>query len=70
MPAAQPSLSTIPPLSTVTVMMKVLYRWAPPWYGVRKLRTNPVGFNGHALDAISHHFEHLHSQVFSFTESL
>jgi hypothetical protein len=46
------------------------YRWAPPFYGARKLRTNPVGHNAETIDAISQPFEELHNKVFAFTEVL
>lgn len=46
------------------------YRWAPPFYAVEKLRTNPVGINGEAIDKMSQQFEDLHNRVYAFTESL
>lgn len=53
-----------------TVSATMHYRWAPPYYGVRKLRTNPVGHNGETIDATSLQFEILHNQVAAFTDAL
>jgi len=46
------------------------YRWAPPFYGIEKLQTNPVGLNGAAIDVIAQQFGVLHNRVFAFTERL
>lgn len=47
-----------------------LYRWAPPFYGVEKLRTDPIGACGAEIDATSEQFELLNHQVTAFTERL
>jgi hypothetical protein len=53
-----------------TVSASLLYRWAPPFYGVEKLRTNPVGLNGVGIDSVSQQFEELHNRVAVFTDAI
>lgn len=53
-----------------TMEMTPLYRWAPPWYGIEKLKTNPVGLNGAGIDEVSQQFEILHNRVHAFTEKI
>lgn len=40
-----------------TVTASPLFRWAPPFYGISKLRTDPVGLNSHAIAEIRAKFE-------------
>ena len=54
----------------VVMTATFLYRWAPPFYGLEKLRTNFVGINSATIEAISLQFEDLHNQVHAFTEAL
>ena len=46
-----------------------LYRWDPPFDGVRKLRTNPVGADAASIDATSRQFEDLNNKAIAFTDA-
>lgn len=56
--------------SYTDVRFTILYRWAPPWYGIDKLKTNPVGMNASGINAISEKFEDLAGVVAKFTAGL
>jgi len=53
-----------------SVDVTMLYRWAPPWYGIEKLRTSPVGLNGAGIEQVSQKFEDLNNRALVFSESL
>lgn len=53
-----------------TVEVALLYRWAPPFYGQEKLRTNFIGDNAAQIEATGLQFEALNNEVVSFAESL
>jgi hypothetical protein len=52
----------------VTTQMK--YRWAAPWYSTANLRTDPVGKNAEAINAVHDRFSALHNQITALKDAL